>query len=1092
MAFDNSANFVYIPGQTTPQLFEKPFGISSIYFIVKGAGGAGGGEFGTNGGGGSYVFANYTKLNPDVSYNINIFIGGGGFPSTYALDGSGGISLGGDLYSNGGSGSRLDGAISGGGGGMTNLYYTDPFYRTSIIEIIAGGGGGGGSNNGASGGDGGMLSNVSNNSIGDNGTGIYGGQGGNIYSTGDGGLGGSNESVNGYDYIANVGAMTKPFYVGGGGGNGGSFAGGGGGAGYGGGAGGRGDGGGAGGSYSNADSVAFKLGEGGQGGEMAKPGENGFVQIYWNARPPYTSQISASFMLDAQHTCKSIYQAPSTNTPDPSKNIISNNNVENPYAITISTNSIYYTESTLYVVSGDGKLNAFNADFTVKWPIPFSVNNYTFYGTPAIGNDGTIYVSARTTSNTNTNYLFFAITDFEINDQKLGILKWSFQVDGNTSVSPVLDLSGNIFIGTDAGSIFAISDRVVQGLRLSTLWPKTSPIQEKVTGSPMLNVSYKKLCYTTTIINSTNNNSSSIYVLDVSNVTIDWSNNLVNGCIYTTPSLNINKNHVYVGDNSGNVYAYDMSNGNPIWPTLNVQDMNLSAIAVDEINNYIYFTSQYALNVVDSSNGILKWQFPINDRYNTSIPSNAINSIPTFDTNNNIYFGAYDTYLYCINGIDHLYKWRYKTGGHIQAMPIIGNNNNIYVSSSDGYLYDFSDNGIPIPLTTPIMQMFMMDIKHSGKTTYNGPSSSGIVPSKKWTYPFVSGNFFVSPSIAIASDGTIYVVSCDSKVYALDPNGNFKWGISIKINSIPNNIIYTTPVISTNGTIYIGSDAGYLFALNPIDGSFNRYYFANYPLESSPIIDSSNTPYFGAGNNVYAVADASYFFYEKWQTPFATGGHVYSSPVLGANGYLYFGSDDGNVYAVNSLDGTLVWRTSTNPILSIYTSPAIDISGNIFIGNGSNTDGYLYYLNGTTGAIIHQVQPDPMYGPYYNNVAINGDTVYLSTIACIYAFDRTTLTEKWKYINTNCYYSSPIIDASGTLFFTSIKVPFKTFTEGNNGDGILTSLTDIWPNTDSMGRNYVENWSIIMSTPGRLAPPVISSNRTIYVCSTDNNVYAVG
>ena len=105
MAFDNSANFSYTG---TSQTWVKPIDIAAVYFIVKGAGGSGSST--SRGGGGAYVFSNINYLSPDVSYNVEINVGGGGKApytdsSGILQGGPGGKSVGGipgETNSNGG------------------------------------------------------------------------------------------------------------------------------------------------------------------------------------------------------------------------------------------------------------------------------------------------------------------------------------------------------------------------------------------------------------------------------------------------------------------------------------------------------------------------------------------------------------------------------------------------------------------------------------------------------------------------------------------------------------------------------------------------------------------------------------------------------------------------------------------------------------------------------------------------------------------------------------------------------------------------------------------------------------------------------
>ena len=77
----------------------------------------------------------------------------------------------------------------------------------------------------------------------------------------------------------------------------------------------------------------------------------------------------------------------------------------------------------------------------------------------------------------------------------------------------------------------------------------------------------------------------------------------------------------------------------------------------------------------------------------------------------------------------------------------------------------------------------------------------------------------------------------------------------------------------------------------------------------------------------------------KWS--YQTGGEVYSSPAIGADGTVYVGSCDGKVYALNP-DGSLKWSYTTGD--SVYSSPAIGADGTVYVGSG---DGKVYAFNKT-------------------------------------------------------------------------------------------------------------------------------------------------
>lgn len=73
-----------------------------------------------------------------------------------------------------------------------------------------------------------------------------------------------------------------------------------------------------------------------------------------------------------------------------------------------------------------------------------------------------------------------------------------------------------------------------------------------------------------------------------------------------------------------------------------------------------------------------------------------------------------------------------------------------------------------------------------------------------------------------------------------------------------------------------------------------------------------------------------------------TGGPIGSSPAIGTDGTIYFGSDDDKVYAV-SPQGKVKWTFQAGDNLGI-SSPAIAPDGTIYIGSASR-EGALYALN---------------------------------------------------------------------------------------------------------------------------------------------------
>ncbi len=113
------------------------------------------------------------------------------------------------------------------------------------------------------------------------------------------------------------------------------------------------------------------------------------------------------------------------------------------------------------------------------------------------------------------------------------------------------------------------------------------------------------------------------------------------------------------------------------------------------------------------------------------------------------------------------------------------------------------------------------------------------------------------------------------------------------------------------------------------DGNFQaegptRHASLKWKFKTGPVVEAwfssptvvNRVVYFGADDGyVYAVDVES--GKEKWR--FKTGDVVYSSPAIAEN-TVYAGSHDGNMYAINADTGREKWRFQTG--YRVYSSPA--------------------------------------------------------------------------------------------------------------------------------------------------------------------------
>ena len=114
----------------------------------------------------------------------------------------------------------------------------------------------------------------------------------------------------------------------------------------------------------------------------------------------------------------------------------------------------------------------------------------------------------------------------------------------------------------------------------------------------------------------------------------------------------------------------------------------------------------------------------------------------------------------------------------------------------------------------------------------------------------------------------------------------------------------------------------------------------------------------------------------KWS--YTTGGAVESSPAV-ANGVVYIGSDDGNLYALNASTGAKLWSYNSGHLLE-KSSPAV-ANGVVYVGS---SDDKIYALNASTGATLWSYNAGKT---LVSSPAVANGMVYVgSTDGEVYAF----------------------------------------------------------------------------------------------------------
>jgi outer membrane protein assembly factor BamB len=226
---------------------------------------------------------------------------------------------------------------------------------------------------------------------------------------------------------------------------------------------------------------------------------------------------------------------------------------------------------------------------------------------------------------------------------------------------------------------------------------------------------------------------------------------------------------------------------------------------------------------------------------------------------------------------------------------------------------------------------------------------------------------------------------------------------------------------------------------------------------------------------------------EIWS--FETEDGIESSPAVGVDGIIYFGSHDGNLYAVNP-DGTEKWRFYAGPpnyderwkvSKSIMASPAVASDGTIYIYSSAN---YLYAIrpDGTKKWQFYvkwhnDFWSSPTIGPdgtiYIGSARSQEDPNYDGGLHAI----NPDGTEKWLFPDDSGVTSTAAIGTDGTIYFGGNEL-------NPHGEGNVGKIYAIYPDGTKKWEYTTENWME--------SSPAIGPDGVIYIGSgKEGNIYAI-
>jgi outer membrane protein assembly factor BamB len=277
---------------------------------------------------------------------------------------------------------------------------------------------------------------------------------------------------------------------------------------------------------------------------------------------------------------------------------------------------------------------------------------------------------------------------------------------------------------------------------------------------------------------------------------------------------------------------------------------------------------------------------------------------------------------------------------------------------------------------------FHGNVARTGVYAKAGPTTLRGV---KWAFP-AGGAIVTSPAVV---DGVVYIGSLDGHLYAIDQDtGKEKWNFK---SSRP---IASSPTVD-RGTLYFVSTAGALVAIDCATGKPKWVFAAEYERKFE-------------AKGLHGYPSAAQTIPDAWD--------IFTSSPAVASGKVFFGSGDGNLYAVDAASGLLQWKFATKDV--VHASPAV-AGSTVFVGSWDST---LYAVDQDTGlekwsfkagddpAIHNQVG-------FQSSPSVVDGTVYVGCRdAHVYALDAATGRKKWDYPTSKSWVIGTPAVASGTVY----------------------------------------------------------------------------
>jgi outer membrane protein assembly factor BamB len=368
---------------------------------------------------------------------------------------------------------------------------------------------------------------------------------------------------------------------------------------------------------------------------------------------------------------------------------------------------------------------------------------------------------------------------------------------------------------------------------------------------------------------------------------------------------------VFVGSTDGNLYAVDRESGSLTWKFQTKSRITSSpAVAGGLVYFGAYDGSFYA---VDAASGQLKWKFQTAGERRFAA-KHLHGSTPVAETmpdpfdfylsspvvwHDAVFFGSGDGNIYALNAASGALEWKFKTGDVVHASPAIANGT-LFLGSWDSYFYALdaasgkekwrfktgedpdTHNQVGIQSSAAVVDGMV----YFGCRDSNFYALDAATGQKRWTFSNHGSWVISSPAIL---DGKVYFGTSDSGLFHVLDAKTGSPVFSLKFQGWP---MFSSPAIA-GSMLYIGSHMGKLIAIDLAEQKTSWTFETEGTKQNGAIWTKPD------GTPNYEAAFASDFYDDivAGVSKMMAVGTILSSPVV-VEGVIYFGSADGNLYAL--------------------------------------------------------------------------------------------------------------------------------------------------------------------------------------------------